>query len=38
VDARLTSGEACIPDRAVDAFGFSAGQAAFDAAVEVASA
>jgi anaerobic selenocysteine-containing dehydrogenase len=35
---RLTSGEACIPDAAVDVFGFSAGQAAFDAAVEVAPA
>jgi anaerobic selenocysteine-containing dehydrogenase len=35
---RLTSGAACIPDEAVDVFGFSAGQAAFDAAVEVASA
>lgn len=35
---RLTSGEACIPDAAVDLFGFSAGQAAFDAAVEVAPA
>ena len=35
---RLTSGVACIPDAAVDVFGFSAGQAAFDAAVEVASA
>jgi anaerobic selenocysteine-containing dehydrogenase len=33
---RLTGGEACIPDAAVDVFGFSAGQAAFDAAVEVA--
>jgi len=33
---RLTSGEACLPDHAVDVFGFSAGQAAFDAAVEVA--
>jgi anaerobic selenocysteine-containing dehydrogenase len=33
---RLTSGAACIPDAAVDVFGFSAGQAAFDAAVEVA--
>ncbi len=33
---RLTSGEACLPDDAVDVFGFSAGQAAFDAAVEVA--
>jgi hypothetical protein len=35
---RLTSGEACLPDHAVDVFGFSAGQAAFDAAVEVAPA
>jgi anaerobic selenocysteine-containing dehydrogenase len=35
---RLTSGEACLPDEAVDVFGFSAGQAAFDAAVEVAPA
>jgi len=35
---RLTSGAACIPDEAVDVFGFSAGQAAFDAAVEVAPA
>ena len=33
---RLTSGEACLPDAAVDVFGFSAGQATFDAAVEVA--
>ena len=33
---RLTAGESCIPDAAVDVFGFSAGQAAFDAAVEVA--
>jgi len=32
----LTSGEAVIPDAAVDALGFSAGQAAFDASVEVA--
>ncbi len=32
---RLTSGEACIPDEAVDMFAFSAGQAAFDAMVEV---
>jgi anaerobic selenocysteine-containing dehydrogenase len=32
---RLTSGAACIPDAAVDVFGFSAGQAAFDAAVEI---
>jgi anaerobic selenocysteine-containing dehydrogenase len=31
----LTSGEAVIPDAAVDALGFSAGQAAFDASVEV---
>jgi len=33
---RLTSGAPCIPDKAVDAFAFSAGQAAFDAMVEVA--
>jgi anaerobic selenocysteine-containing dehydrogenase len=33
---RLTSGQACIPDAAVDIFHFSAGQAAFDAMVEVA--
>jgi anaerobic selenocysteine-containing dehydrogenase len=33
---RLTSGSACIPDAAVDIFHFSAGQAAFDATVEVA--
>ena len=32
----LTSGEAVIPDAAVDALGFSAGQAAFDANVDVA--
>jgi anaerobic selenocysteine-containing dehydrogenase len=32
---RLTSGDACIPDAAVDIFHFSAGQAAFDAMVEV---
>jgi anaerobic selenocysteine-containing dehydrogenase len=32
---RLTSGRPCIPDGAVDAFGFAAGQAAFDATVEV---
>jgi anaerobic selenocysteine-containing dehydrogenase len=32
---RLTSGEPCLPDAAVDVFGFSAGQATFDAAVEV---
>jgi len=35
---RLTAGESCIPDAAVDVFGFSAGEAAFDAAVEVAPA
>jgi anaerobic selenocysteine-containing dehydrogenase len=33
---RLTSGDASIPDDAVDLFGFSGGQAAFDAMVEVA--
>jgi len=33
---RLTSGAPSIPDEAVDAFYFSAGQAAFDASVEVA--
>jgi len=33
---RLTSGRPCIPDGAVDTFGFAAGQAAFDAMVEVA--
>jgi anaerobic selenocysteine-containing dehydrogenase len=33
---RLTSGSASLPDEAVDAFGFSGGQAAFDAMVEVA--
>ncbi|HET8999527.1 MAG TPA: molybdopterin-dependent oxidoreductase [bacterium] len=32
----LTSGAPSIPDEAVDTFGFSAGQAAFDAMVEVA--
>jgi hypothetical protein len=32
---RLTSGESCIPDAAVDLFAFSAGQASFDAMVEV---
>lgn len=32
---RLTSGAPCLPDAAVDVFGFSAGQAAFEAAVEV---
>ena len=31
----LTAGAAVIPDAAVDAFGFSGGQAAFDARVEV---
>jgi len=35
---RVTSGEACIADAAVDMFAFSAGQAAFDANVEVAAA
>ncbi len=35
---RLTSGRPCIPDEAVDLFAFSAGQAAFDAMVEVAAA
>jgi len=33
---RLTSGAAAIPDEAVEVFGFSGGQAAFDAMVEVA--
>ena len=33
----LTSGEAVLPDEAVDALAFSAGQAAFDARVEVSS-
>jgi len=33
---RLTSGAPCLPDEAVDTFAFSAGQAAFDATVEVA--
>jgi len=33
---RLTSGRSCIPDEAVDLFAFGAGQAAFDAMVEVA--
>jgi anaerobic selenocysteine-containing dehydrogenase len=32
---RLTSGAAVVPDAAVDIFGFSGGQAAFDAKVEV---
>ena len=32
---RLTSGTAVVPDAAVDLFGFSGGQAAFDAKVEV---
>jgi anaerobic selenocysteine-containing dehydrogenase len=35
---RLTSGAPAIPDEAVDIFPFSAGQSAFDAMVEVASA
>jgi anaerobic selenocysteine-containing dehydrogenase len=34
----LTSGRASIPDEAVDLFGFGAGQAAFDATVEVTAA
>ena len=34
----LTDGTAVIPDEAVDTFGFSGGQASFDAAVEVAPA
>ena len=33
---RLTSGVPAIPDAAVDTFDFSAGQAAFDAMVDVA--
>src|SRR5262249_21702812 len=32
----LTDGAAVLPDEAVDVFGFSGGQASFDAAVEVA--
>ncbi len=32
---RLTDGEAALPDHAVDVFGFSGGQASFDARVEV---
>ena len=35
---RLTAGSAALPDAAVDLFAFSAGQASFDAAVEVAPA
>ena len=35
---RLTGGEAVLPDHAVDVFGFSGGQASFDARVEVAPA
>jgi anaerobic selenocysteine-containing dehydrogenase len=35
---RLTSGSPSIPDEAVDLFPFGAGQASFDAMVEVASA
>jgi hypothetical protein len=31
----LTSGDAMLPDAAVDALGFAAGQARFDARVEV---
>jgi hypothetical protein len=34
----VTSGAAAIPDAAVDLFPFAAGQATFDAAVEVAPA
>jgi anaerobic selenocysteine-containing dehydrogenase len=34
---RLTSGQAVLPDAAVDLFGFSAGQATFEAMVEVVS-
>jgi anaerobic selenocysteine-containing dehydrogenase len=34
----LTDGAAVLPDEAVDIFGFSGGQASFDAAVEVAPA
>jgi anaerobic selenocysteine-containing dehydrogenase len=33
---RLTAGEPVLPDAAVDLFAFSAGQATFDAMVEVA--
>ena len=32
---RLTEGRAAIPDDAIDIFGFSAGQATFDAMVDV---
>jgi len=32
---RLTSGKACIPDEATNVFAFAAGQAAFDANVQV---
>jgi len=35
---RLTAGEAALPDASVDVFGFSGGQATFDASVEVAPA
>jgi anaerobic selenocysteine-containing dehydrogenase len=34
---RVTSGQAVLPDTVVDMFGFSAGQASFEARVEVAS-
>ena len=34
---RLTAGGPCIPDAAVDMFAFGAGQASFDAMVEVGS-
>jgi anaerobic selenocysteine-containing dehydrogenase len=33
---RLTSGQSALPDEVVELFGFSAGQASFDAMVEVA--
>jgi anaerobic selenocysteine-containing dehydrogenase len=32
---RITSGEACLPDAAVDTFSFSAGQASFGASIDV---
>ena len=35
---RLTSGRAVIPDESVERFGFSGGQAGFDAMVEVSRA
>jgi hypothetical protein len=33
---RLSAGDAVLPDDAVELFGFSAGQAAFDAQVDIA--